>query len=101
METILFFGGLIVFEKSCSPNYSAKISVCDRTRLATGKSASITSLRQFVEPQMTILFGSYAHGDWVEDIDKDTLEFRYQSGFDLLVVMETCQQASHLEKMTA
>ena len=59
---------------------------------------TVATIRQFVEPQMIILFGSYARGDWVEDLDEDTLEFRYQSDFDLLVVMETRQQASHVEQ---
>ena len=59
---------------------------------------AMATIRQFVEPQMIILFGSYARGDWVEDIDEDTLEFRYQSDFDILVVMETRQQASHVEQ---
>ena len=55
---------------------------------------AVATIRQFVaEPQMIILFGSYARGDWVEDLDPDTLQFRYQSDFDLLVVMETRQQA--------
>ncbi|MPY24536.1 nucleotidyltransferase domain-containing protein [Shewanella sp. YLB-07] len=59
---------------------------------------AVATIRQFVEPQMIILFGSYACGDWVEDLDKDTLQFRYQSDFDLLVVMETRQQASQVEQ---
>ncbi|QDO82474.1 HEPN domain-containing protein [Shewanella psychropiezotolerans] len=59
---------------------------------------AVATIRQFVEPQMIILFGSYARGDWVEDLDPDTLQFRYQSDFDLLVVMETRQQASHVEQ---
>ncbi len=59
---------------------------------------TVATIRQFVEPQMIILFGSYARGDWVEDLDPDTLQFRYQSDFDLLVVMETRQQASHVEQ---
>ena len=35
---------------------------------------------------MLILFGSYARGDWVEDLDPETLQHRYQSDFDLLVI---------------
>ena len=54
---------------------------------------AVVTIRQFVEPQMITLFGSYARGDWVEDIDEDTLECCYQSDIDLLVVMETRQQA--------
>lgn len=51
----------------------------------------MATIRQFVELQMIILFGSYARGDWAEDLDNNTLQFRYQSDFDLLVVMETRQ----------
>lgn len=39
-------------------------------------------------PEMIILFGSYARGTWVED-KFDEAHFRYQSDFDILVVMET------------
>ena len=59
---------------------------------------AVATIRQFVDGQMIILFGSYARGDWVEDIDEDTLEFRYQSDFDILVVMETRQQACQVEQ---
>ncbi|MCB2263774.1 MAG: HEPN domain-containing protein [Candidatus Thiosymbion ectosymbiont of Robbea hypermnestra] len=48
--------------------------------------------------EMLILFGSYARGDWVEDLDPETLQYRYQSDFDLLVVTETPRQASKVEQ---
>jgi HEPN domain-containing protein/predicted nucleotidyltransferase len=47
---------------------------------------------------MLILFGSYARGDWVEDLDPETLQYRYQSDFDLLVVTETPRQADRIEQ---
>ena len=46
---------------------------------------------------MLILFGSYARGDWVEDIDEKTLLPKYQSDFDLLVVTQTPYQAMKTE----
>jgi len=47
---------------------------------------------------MLILFGSYARGDWVEDLDPETLLYRYQSDFDLLIITETPRQASKIEQ---
>jgi predicted nucleotidyltransferase len=39
--------------------------------------------REEIDLEMLILFGSYARGDWVEDLDPETLQYRYQSDFDL------------------
>jgi len=51
-----------------------------------------------INPELLILFGSYARGDWVEDLDPQTLQYRYQSDFDLLVVTETRRQAEKIEQ---
>ncbi len=41
---------------------------------------------------LVILFGSYARGDWVEEYEDDGIHFKYQSDFDLLVIVsETCK----------
>jgi predicted nucleotidyltransferase/HEPN domain-containing protein len=58
----------------------------------------IEIIREEVDLDMLILFGSYARGDWVEDIDPETLQYRYQSDFDLLVVTETSRQAEKIEQ---
>ncbi|MFT4929118.1 MAG: HEPN domain-containing protein/predicted nucleotidyltransferase [Phenylobacterium sp.] len=50
---------------------------------------------------MLILFGSYARGDWVEDLDPDTLQYRYQSDYDLMIVTETRKQATAFEQNSA
>jgi predicted nucleotidyltransferase/HEPN domain-containing protein len=55
-------------------------------------------LREETDLEMLILFGSYARGDWVEDLDEETLQYRYQSDFDLLVVTETSRQADRIEQ---
>jgi predicted nucleotidyltransferase/HEPN domain-containing protein len=55
-------------------------------------------LREEIDLEMLILFGSYARGDWVEDLDPETLQYRYQSDFDLLIVTETSRQASRIEQ---
>ncbi|WDE04866.1 HEPN domain-containing protein [Thalassomonas viridans] len=58
---------------------------------------AVEIIREETDLDMLILFGSYARGDWVEDLDPDTLHYRYQSDFDLLIVTETHQQASQIE----
>ncbi len=55
-------------------------------------------IREEIDLEMLILFGSYARGDWVEDIDEATLLPKYQSDFDLLVVTETPRQAQRVEQ---
>ena len=46
-------------------------------------------LKEELDLDMLILFGSYARGDWVEDLDEETLYYRYQSDFDLLIITQT------------
>ncbi len=58
----------------------------------------IEIIREEISLDMLILFGSYARGDWVEDLDPETLQYRYQSDFDLLVVTETARQANRIEQ---
>jgi uncharacterized protein len=58
----------------------------------------IEIIREEIDLEMLILFGSYARGDWVEDLDPETLQYRYQSDFDLLIVTETPRQADRVEQ---
>jgi HEPN domain-containing protein/predicted nucleotidyltransferase len=58
----------------------------------------IELIREEIDLDMLILFGSYARGDWVEDLDPETLLYRYQSDFDLLIITETPRQASKIEQ---
>ena len=58
----------------------------------------IEIVREEIDLEMLILFGSYARGDWVEDLDPETLQYRYQSDYDLLVVTETPRQAGKIEQ---
>jgi predicted nucleotidyltransferase len=58
----------------------------------------IEIIREEINLEMLILFGSYARGDWVEDLDPETLQYRYQSDFDLLIVTEPPRQADKIEK---
>ena len=59
---------------------------------------AIEIIREEIDLDMLILFGSYARGDWVEDLDPKTLLYRYQSDFDLLVITKTAHQASKIEQ---
>ncbi|WP_089728686.1 HEPN domain-containing protein [Candidatus Thiosymbion oneisti] len=59
---------------------------------------AIEIIREEIDLDMLILFGSYARGDWVEDLDLETLLYRYQSDFDLLIITETLRQASKIEQ---
>jgi predicted nucleotidyltransferase len=58
----------------------------------------IEIIQEEIDLEMLVLFGSYARGDWVEDLDPETLQYRYQSDFDLLVVTETPHQADRIEQ---
>lgn len=58
---------------------------------------AVEMIREEIDLDMLILFGSYARGDWVEDLNPETLLYRYQSDFDLLIITETRQQASSIE----
>ncbi len=62
---------------------------------------AVEMIREECNPEMIILFGSYARGDWVEDLDPKTLQYRYQSDFDLLVIMKSQREADHVEQNKA
>jgi uncharacterized protein len=48
----------------------------------------VTIIKAIAPAEMIILFGSYARGDWVEE-KYDAEHYRYQSDFDVLVIVET------------
>jgi uncharacterized protein len=48
----------------------------------------MAAIRTYKEIEMVILFGSYARGDWVEEYEDDGVHFRYQSDYDLLVIVK-------------
>lgn len=51
--------------------------------------AIVTAIRQYTEVEMIILFGSYARGDWVEEYFEDGIHVKYQSDYDLLIIVKT------------
>ncbi len=48
----------------------------------------VRMIREDFDVEMIILFGSYARGDWVEELGPDEFYYTYQSDFDILVVAE-------------
>lgn len=52
----------------------------------------ITLINEVSPSEMIILFGSYARNEWVEE-KYDEKHFRYQSDFDILVIVETKSEA--------
>lgn len=44
---------------------------------------------------MIILFGSFARGDWVEELGPDKFYYKYQSDFDILVVADRKYTKKH------
>lgn len=47
--------------------------------------------------EMIILFGSYARGDWVEELYEEGPLFKYQSDYDVFIVTATPQLAAKIE----
>lgn len=70
--------------------------------LPEAKRADLTKAVELIvaagEPEMIILFGSHARGDWVEDIQQEGKNlFEYQSDFDLYVLTRL---AKHVNRYT-
>ncbi|AJQ94881.1 HEPN domain-containing protein [Gynuella sunshinyii] len=52
---------------------------------------------QTVKPELLILFGSYARGDWVDHLEDDGVHYRYQSDMDLLAITKNSVLARRTE----
>ncbi|WP_428239418.1 HEPN domain-containing protein [Gynuella sp.] len=52
---------------------------------------------QAVKPELLILFGSYARGDWVDHLEDDGVHYRYQSDMDLLAITKNSVLAKRME----
>jgi HEPN domain-containing protein/predicted nucleotidyltransferase len=59
-------------------------------------------IREVVNPEMIILFGSYAKGTYVEDryIGTDGVSYEYVSDYDFLVVTKTDRQKTFAQEST-
>lgn len=51
-----------------------------------------------VKPDLLILFGSYARGDWVEELTEDGFNYQYQSDFDLLAIVKNESLVTKIER---
>jgi len=63
----------------------------DELRIVTDR------MRQVVGVDKIILYGSYARGDWVEELSRNG-HYKYQSDFDLLVIVDEKKLAKKWEK---
>ncbi len=54
-------------------------------------------LKSSIKPEIIILFGSFARGDWVEDRyqDKSGTIYEYKSDFDIFIVVESQKQVCY------
>jgi predicted nucleotidyltransferase len=54
----------------------------------------VEKIRERIEPQMLVLFGSYARGNWVEDTYlEDGVTYEYRSDYDILVIVKSVKIA--------
>ncbi|CAL7962680.1 HEPN domain-containing protein [Gammaproteobacteria bacterium] len=69
--------------------------------LPENKQQELTALadiiREKYDIEMIILFGSYARGNWVEELHDDGFHYKYQSDFDIFIVTETKALANKIE----
>jgi predicted nucleotidyltransferase len=77
----------------------------DLSHLPEGKRLDIEAIARDiraepgVDPEMIILFGSYARGDWVEDYTYDgPTTYFYISDYDIFIVVETVRSATMFSK---
>jgi uncharacterized protein len=54
-------------------------------------------VREKYTVELIILFGSYARGNWVEELHDDGFHYKYQSDFDIFVVTEKEHLANKIE----
>ena len=57
----------------------------------------VDMVREKYTVEMVILFGSYARGNWVEELHDDGFHYKYQSDFDIFVVTEKEYLANKIE----
>ncbi|CAL7961215.1 HEPN domain-containing protein [Gammaproteobacteria bacterium] len=60
--------------------------------------AIVNTICEKYSVEMIILFGSYARGDWVEELCEDGFYYKYQSDFDIFLVTETEHLAAKIER---
>lgn len=55
-------------------------------------------LTEQVDAEMIILFGSYARGDWVEELAPDRHHYQYQSDYDIFVLVRNRKVAKRVNR---
>lgn len=55
-------------------------------------------LTEQVDAEMIILFGSYARGDWVEELASDRHHYKYQSDYDIYVLVSNRKIAKRVNR---
>ncbi|QNM98824.1 nucleotidyltransferase domain-containing protein [Chitinimonas koreensis] len=61
--------------------------------------SAVERIRELIDPDLIILFGSYARGDWVEEREPGTPSYRYQSDFDLMLVGRNEHAVRQMERL--
>ena len=51
-----------------------------------------------VDAEMIILFGSYARGDWIEELASDRHHYKYQSDYDIYVLVRNRKIAKRVNR---
>lgn len=83
----------LLFAKSIGNGYFNSVMKTSLEHLPKEKQDQLEALVRITLEQfpkwieMIILFGSYARGDWVEELAPDKFHYTYQSDFDILVVV--------------
>ncbi|AJQ95439.1 HEPN domain-containing protein [Gynuella sunshinyii] len=58
---------------------------------------AVAIIVETVKPELLILFGSYARGDWVDHLEDDGVHYRYQSDMDFLLITKNRVLARKVE----
>ena len=59
----------------------------------------VEKIRERIEPQMLILFGSYARDEWVEDTYiENGVTYEYKSDYDILVIVKSVKIANSYDR---
>jgi len=77
-----------------------KDSIAHLPQRKRGELARITGIirQTILQAEMIILFGSYARGDWVEDVTVEgNTTYEYSSDFDILVIVKSKALADNLD----
>ncbi|QNM95096.1 HEPN domain-containing protein [Chitinimonas koreensis] len=68
------------------------------TRKRDQLQTAVEIIREQLQPDLIILFGSYARGDWVEVPEPGTPFYRYQSDFDLMLVVRNDHEVRRMRR---